>query len=115
MGEIQRFGVTPRWSDKVVHAGVVYLVEVAATPAASFGQQVEEIFASVERQLAEVGSGRDRLLQVTIYLTDLANLPAFNAMWEHWLPQGTAPSRACVHAGLAAPGIDIELVLTAAC
>ena len=115
MGDIRRFGVTPRWSDKVVHAGTVYLVEVAATPGAPFGQQVEEIFAAIDRHLAEVGSARDRLLQVTVYLTDLANLPQFNEMWEGWLPSGSAPSRACVRAELAAPAYSIEIVLTAAC
>jgi enamine deaminase RidA (YjgF/YER057c/UK114 family) len=115
VGEIRRYGVTPRWSDKVVHAGTVYLVEVAATPGADFAHQVDEIFASIERQLAAVGSGRDRLLQVTIYLTDLADLPTFNAMWERWLPAGSAPSRACIRAELAAPGLAVELVLTAAC
>lgn len=114
MADIERHGVTPRWSDRVVHGGVVYLVEVAATPGAPFEQQVGEIFASVERQLAAAGSSHGRLLQVTVYLTDLADLPRFNALWEAWLPVGCAPSRACVQAGLAHPGLAVELVLTAA-
>jgi enamine deaminase RidA (YjgF/YER057c/UK114 family) len=114
MSEIQRFGVTARWADKVVHNGTVYLVEVAATPGSPFEQQVSEIFLSVERHLAELGSGKDRLLQVTIYLTDMANLAAFNAAWEAWIPQGCAPSRACIRADLASPGYLVELVLVAA-
>lgn len=116
MSGIERHGVTPRWSDRVVHrgGGTVYLVEVAATPDAPFAQQVGEVLSSVERQLAEAGSGKDRLLQVTIYLTDMANLPAFNSAWEAWLPAGCAPSRACVRADLASPGFAVELVLTAA-
>jgi len=114
VAEIQRHGVTPRWADKVVHNGTVYLVEVAATPGASFVRQVEEVLASIDRQLSEVGSGKDRLLQVTIYLTDLKNLPAFNAAWESWLPEGCAPSRACIRADLVSPDYQVELVLTAA-
>lgn len=114
MGEIQRHGVTRRWSDKVVHNQTVYLVEVAATPGAPFAQQVQEVLASVERQLAEVGSGKDRLLQVTIYLTDLANLAAFNAAWEAWLPERCAPSRACLRADLVSSDYLLELVVTAA-
>ena len=116
MSEIERFGVTPRWSDKVVHrgGGTVYLVEVAATPGAPFGQQVQEVFTSVEQHLAEVGSGKDRLLQVTIYLPDLTNLPAFNVAWEAWLPTGCAPSRACIKADLVSPEYAVELVLAAA-
>ena len=114
MSEIQRYGVTRRWADKVVHNNTVYLVEVAATPGAPFAQQVQEIFASIELQLDEVGSGKDRLLQVTIYLTDLANLPSFNAAWEAWVPEGCAPSRACIRAELVSPDYQVELVLTAA-
>lgn len=114
MSEIQRHGVTPRWADKVVHNGTVYLVEVAATAGSPFGQQVEEIFASIERQLVDVGSGKDRLLQVTIYLTEMANLPVFNAAWEAWLPAGCAPSRACIRADLVSADYQLELVVTAA-
>lgn len=114
MGDIARHGVTARWADKVVHGGVVYLVEVAATCGAPFAVQVAEVLASVERQLGEVGSGKDRLLQVTVYLRDLADLPVFNAAWEAWLPAGAAPSRACLRADLVDPGYAVELVLTAA-
>jgi enamine deaminase RidA (YjgF/YER057c/UK114 family) len=114
MSGIQRFGVTARWADKVVHNGTVYLVEVAATAGSAFEQQVAEIFSSIERQLAEIGSGKDRLLQVTIYLSDMADLPAFNAAWEVWIPPGCAPSRACIRADLASPGYRVELVLVAA-
>ena len=114
MAEIQRYGVTRRWSDVVVHNQTVYLVEVAATPGAPFAQQVSEVLASIEARLAEVGSGKDRLLQVTIYLTDLANLAAFNAAWEAWLPEGCAPSRACLRADLVSNDYLVELVVTAA-
>lgn len=114
VADIQRHGVTARWSDKVIHNGTIYLVEVAATPAAPFEQQVLEVFSSIERQLAELGSGKDRLLQVTVYLTDMANLAAFNAAWDAWLPAGSAPSRACIRADLVSPAYLVELVLTAA-
>lgn len=114
MGEIVRHGLTARWADKVVHGGVVYLVEVASTAGAPFAVQADEVLASIERQLAEVGSGKDRLLQVTIYLRDLKDLPSFNAAWEAWLPVGSAPSRACLRADLVDPGYALELVLTAA-
>lgn len=116
MADIQRHGVTRRWSDKVVHrgGGTVYLVEVAATPGAPFAQQVAEIFASIERQLGEVGSGKDLLLQVSIYLTDMEHLATFNAAWDEWIPAGCAPSRACIRADLVSPDYQLELVLSAA-
>ena len=111
---IQRHGVTARWADKVVHHGTVYLVEVPSSTAADIGVQTAEVLASIERQLAEVGSDKSRLLMATIYLKDFADAPAFNAAWEGWLPAGCAPARACVRADLADPGYRVEIALTAA-
>jgi enamine deaminase RidA (YjgF/YER057c/UK114 family) len=38
-----------------------------------------------------------------------------NAVWDAWVPPGSAPARACVQvAGLADPGWRIEIALTAA-
>ena len=113
-GGIARHGVTARWADKVVHNGTVYLVEVPATTTADIGVQTAEVLASIERQLAEVDSDKSRLLMATIYLKDFADAPAFNAVWEAWLPAGCAPARACVRAELADPGYRIEIALTAA-
>lgn len=114
MGEIVRRGTTARYSDSVCHGGVVYLVEVPTTPDADVATQTREVLASVERQLAECGSGKDRLLMATIYLPNMTDYAAMNAVWDAWLPEGTAPARACVQAGLANPGYKVEIVVTAA-
>lgn len=114
MSEIQRFGVTARWADAVIHNRTVYLVEVASSPGSSFEQQVQEVFSRIDQQLEALGSGKDRLLQVTIYLTDMGHLAPFNAAWEAWIPTGCAPSRACIRADLASPDYLVELSLVAA-
>ena len=44
----------------------------------------------------------------------MADYDGMNAVWDAWVPEGTAPSRACVQAGLAHPGWRIEAVITAA-
>ena len=111
---IERFGTTPRYSDVVVHDNTVYLVEVATTLEADAATQTREILASIEQLLARAGSGKDRLLQVTIYLADMADYDARNEVWDAWLPPGCAPSRACIQARLAKPGYKLELVVTAA-
>jgi enamine deaminase RidA (YjgF/YER057c/UK114 family) len=61
-----------------------------------------------------VGSSRENLLQVTIYMPNPEDLAVFNEEWDAWVPNGHAPSRACVHTQLAAPRYRVELVLTAA-
>lgn len=115
MQAIQRNGTTARYSDSVVHNGVAYLVEVPGSTDGDITSQTRDVLASLERQLHAVGSDHGRILMATVYLTDLADYDGMNAVWDAWLPPGTAPSRACVQiAGLAQPGWRIEIAMTAA-
>lgn len=112
--EIVRHNVTRRWSDAVVHNGTAYFVEVPEDPTLTPAEQFRQVFEQVDRTLALVGSNRTRLLQVTIYLPNPEDLATFNELWDAWIPEGHAPSRACLHTQLAAPGYRVELILTAA-
>ena len=113
-GSIERLGTTRRYSDVVVHADTVYLVEVPATLNADIITQTWEVLTSVEKLLKKAGSDKSRLLIVTLYLRDMADYDAMNAVWDEWVPEGTAPTRACVEARLAHPDWRIEAVVTAA-
>jgi enamine deaminase RidA (YjgF/YER057c/UK114 family) len=113
---IQRLGVTPLYADIVTHRGVLYAVEVPASETGDIRSQSRELLASLEARLAFGGSCKERLLMVTVYLTDMADYDDMNAEWEAWLPAGAAPCRACVQvAGLARPGWRVEMAATAAC
>ena len=115
MSDIQRAGTTPRYSDYTLHNGVVYCVEVPTDETADIRTQTAAMLASLETLLASAGSGKDRLLMATLYLTDMADYVAVNAVWEAWLPPGCAPSRACVQVvRLAAPGWKVEIAVQAA-
>ena len=112
--QIQRHGTTRRYSDSVVHNGTVYLVEVPANLDADISAQTENLLGSIERLLAQAGSDKSCLLMATIYLADMADYDAMNAVWDAWLPEGSAPARACLQARLANPKFKVEIVLTAA-
>jgi len=112
--EIVRHGINQRWSDAVVFGSVAYFVEVPDDPALSPADQFDQVLAQVDTRLALVGSDRTSLLQVMIYLPEASDLNVFNRIWDAWVPEGHAPSRACIHAALAAPGYRVELVITAA-
>lgn len=115
MSAIERHGVTARYADAVIHNGVIHLVEVPATSGTDIATQTREVLDSIDRQLTALGSDRSCILMATIYLTDLADCAAMNAVWDAWVPPGSAPSRACVQvAGLVDPGWRIEIALTAA-
>lgn len=116
MSDIERHGVTARYADAVVHAGVIHLVEVPASSGTDIRTQTSEVLISIERQLRLLGSAPNRILMATIYLTDFADYGAMNALWDAWIPSGSAPARACVKvAGLVDPGWRIEIALSAAC
>ena len=115
MADILRGGTTPRYSDFTVHGGVVYCVEVPPSPAADITAQTAAMLASLEVLLGQAGSGKDLLLMVTLYLVDMADYDAVNAVWDAWVPPGTAPARACVQVkALAQPGWRVEIAVQAA-
>jgi len=111
---IQRHGTTRRYSDSVVHNGTVYLVEVPSRTDADISGQTEDLLASIDKLLAQAGSDKHHLLMVTVYLADMADYDALNAVWDAWVPEGSAPVRACVQARLANPGWRVEMAVTAA-
>jgi enamine deaminase RidA (YjgF/YER057c/UK114 family) len=59
---------------------------------ASFEMQALQVLANVEAALAGAGSDIGKLLQVRIYLTDVAHWPAFNDIYARWA--GSAARRA---------------------
>lgn len=111
---IERTGTTRRYSDAVIHDKTIYLVEVPQDLAADITGQTREVLGSIERLLAEAGSDTSRMLQVTLYLSDMADYDAMNAVWDAWVPEGTAPVRACIGVRLANPRYLIEAVVIAA-
>ena len=67
------------------------------------------------RRSADFLSFPTLLLLVTLYLTDMNDYDAVNAVWDAWVPAGTAPTRACVQVTrLAAPGWKVEVAVQAA-
>jgi enamine deaminase RidA (YjgF/YER057c/UK114 family) len=113
MANIRRFGDAKRWSDVVVHNGTAYWVEVAETPPLDACGQIAQVLGQIDATLAMLGSDRTGLLQVLVYLSDLADAPILNEAWDRWVPAGHAPVRACVQVQLAA-GYKVEMVVTAA-
>lgn len=113
MNDIRRIGESRRYADIVVHNGTAYWVEVAENPALDAYDQIAQVLKQIDATLASLGVERTRLLQILVYLADLADAPTFNRLWDAWVPQGHAPVRATVQAGLA-PGYKVEMVVTAA-
>jgi enamine deaminase RidA (YjgF/YER057c/UK114 family) len=112
---VQRFDVGARLSEMAVHNGVCYLAgQVAGDAKQDISGQTRQVLAAIDALLARAGSDKSKLLMCQIFITDLADFPAMNAVWEAWLPAGCAPPRATVKAALAKPEWRVEMVVTAA-
>ncbi len=113
--DIIRHGVATRYSEAAVFNRVVYLAGMVPERGdTDIGGQTEDVLAQVAQRLAEAGSDKSRILRAQIYLSDIADITAMNAVWDAWVVPGAAPPRATVQAALANPAYKIEIVVTAA-
>ena len=81
---------------------------------ASFEQQAQQVLANVQAALLAAGSRPDQLVQVRVYLTDIAHWPAFNALYAQWLGPHR-PARAVVPVPVLHFGFLIEVEAVALC
>lgn len=118
MNDIERIHGNARMSRIVKHGGLVYLCGQTASGGASadgnITAQVSETLSRVRSLLLEAGSDPGRILTATIYLRNIDDFTAMNAVWESWIAPGTAPARTTVEASLALPGLLFEVTVTAA-
>ena len=116
---IERHHTGKRMSEAVVFMPggerVAWLAgQVAADPVADITGQTTSVLAQIDALLAEIGSDKTKILSATIYLADIKDFAAMNAVWDAWVPQGHTPARATVEANLAAPAYRIEIQVVAA-
>jgi len=62
--------------------------------------------------LKEAGSGWDRVVKTTVFLTDLTDFAAFNAVYEKHLA-GAKPARSTVQVAALPRGAKVEIELVA--
>lgn len=101
----------------MVHVSGQLPVSAAGVPLVhhSFSDQAKQVLANLDRCLATAGVSRARLVQVRVYITDMAQWPAFNRIYAEWIGDHR-PARAVagvseLHFGLV---IEIEAVALAA-
>jgi 2-iminobutanoate/2-iminopropanoate deaminase len=74
-----------------------------------FDAQAEQAFLNLQRVLEAGGSGLDRIVKVTIFLTDMTNFPKIVALRGRWFNE-PYPADTIVEVGsLALPELEIEI------
>ena len=111
--EITRLEPGRRMSAAVIHGDTVYLAgQVGEGPGVT--EQAQAALAEVDRLLAAAGTTKSRILTTTVWLADMADFAAMNAVWEAWIDPANPPARATGEAKLATPDFKVEFIVTAA-
>ena len=113
---ITRYGGTSRYSDAVVHNNVAYLSGIVPTDLSNnIIGQTYEVLTNLDKVLATIGSSKDSILSMTIYLKDASLYNDMNVAFDKWINNSPAPARATI--GIVSfpnPRWLIEIVVTAA-
>jgi 2-iminobutanoate/2-iminopropanoate deaminase len=75
---------------------------------APFERQAQQVLDNVAAALAGAGSAVERLVQVRVYVTDIASWPAFNTIYAQWIG-ASRPARAVVPVPELHYGFKIEV------
>jgi len=114
---IARMHVGKRLSELVINraSGTAYLAgQVAGDATEDITGQTRQVLAQIDALLSEADSDKTKILSATIYLPDMADFAAMNAVWEKWVAPGQTPARATVEARLASPEYRVEIQVVAA-
>jgi enamine deaminase RidA (YjgF/YER057c/UK114 family) len=95
--------------------GLVWVAAVPDSVEPDVTAQSVDLFAKLDRMLAEMGSNKSRVISATCYLSTLTIKPAFDEAWAVWAGENPDhwPQRTCVGAELA-KGTLVEIKLLAA-
>jgi 2-iminobutanoate/2-iminopropanoate deaminase len=74
-----------------------------------FDAQAEQVFRNLARVLEAAGSGLDRVVKVTIYLTDMANFPKIVELRGKWFTAPYPADTIVEVSSLALPELEIEI------
>jgi enamine deaminase RidA (YjgF/YER057c/UK114 family) len=113
---LKRIGAGKRMSSAVIHNGMVYLAGFVAekTAGKSVREQTEDVLTQIEATLKQAGTSKTNIVKANIWLTDIKTFAEMNAAWDAWVVPGQTPARATVESKLAAPGLDVEIMVEAA-
>ena len=114
---LERRHVGKRLSELVIHraSGLCWLAgSVAEDAKADLAGQARSVLAQIDRLLAEAGSDKTKIISATIYLPDIGDFAAMNAVWEAWVRPGRRPPARPSRRSSPAPILKIEIQVVAA-
>jgi len=111
--EIERFETGTRMSQMAIYGDLIWLAGQCGSPNKSVAEQTSEALLKIDRLLAEAGSDKTRIVNTTIWLSDISTYDEMNTIWDEWMPEGCPPTRACGESRLGGDGYDVEIICVA--
>lgn len=113
---ITRGRIGPRMSQVVRHSGATVYVagQVADNSKGSIEEQTRQVLAKIDTLLKEAGATKSDLLAVNVFLPNITDFDAMNAVYDAWIDPANPPARACIEARLADPDLRVEMTAVAA-
>ena len=105
----------PRLSEATIHGDRMYLSGmIPEDTAQDITGQVKQALGEIDALLARGGSDKTKILSAVIWLADIADFAAMNAVWDAWVVPGQTPARATVQAKLNDPRMKVEIMVITA-
>jgi enamine deaminase RidA (YjgF/YER057c/UK114 family) len=77
-------------------------------------EQTASALKSVDDALALAGTDKSKILEATVWLSDMKYYDQFNSIYDKWVVPGKPPCRACLESKLASPKYLVEVRVIAA-
>jgi len=103
-----------RFGDLVFVSGQAAIDENGIVGVGDFDAQAEQAFRNLQAVLEAAGAGLDRILKVTIFLTDMANFPKIVDLRGRWFSEPYPADTILEVSSLALPELEIEIEAIAA-
>ena len=81
--------------------GIVYTDDVA--------KQTEQVMTNISAILAAAGATFQDVVKTTVFLADMNDLVAMNAVYANYFDRGTAPARVCVQVSRLPKDVLVEI------
>jgi enamine deaminase RidA (YjgF/YER057c/UK114 family) len=115
MTDIRRIDPGPRMSEAVVKGNRIYCSGmIPEDTSLDITGQVKQALFEIDSLLAKGGSDKTKILTATIWLADIGDFAAMNAVWDAWVVPGQAPARATVQARMNDPRLKVEIMIVGA-
>ena len=103
------------YSAAVEYNGMVFVAgQIADDRTQDVRGQAEQVLKKVDTALALAGTDKSKLLSANVWLSDINDRDAMNAIWTAWADPNNLPARATVEARLATPATRIEVAVICA-